>query len=177
MIIMAEPVRLPQPRVYNPSYRLNAEVMERIATAVENGSTFKWAAEGARVGYKTAVRWMELGEQSYALGVKDIYADFYRAVREAESRLEAKLAERWKTAVLNEPDGWKGCEALLSKRFRNEWGKNTIDTNVNITGDIRKSPEFRKIVDLITTLVPEEKQIELSEQLAGILDQNKTSEE
>lgn len=163
-------------RPYNPTQKLTPKVRDQICLAVEKGSCFKYAAQGARVAFRQAKRWMDLGEQSEMLGVDDVYADFYRAVKEAESRLEAKLAERWQKAVMDEPDGWKGCEAFLSKRFRDEWGKNSVDTNVNITGDIRKSPEFQKILTLITTMVPEEKQIELSEQLAGILEKGNNPE-
>lgn len=167
---MAEIPVDPRPHPYNPTTRLNQAVIDQICLAVEKGSCFKYAAEGARVGYRSARKWLHLGEQSDALEIDDIYAHFYRSVKEAEARLEAKLANRWRAAVMDEPDGWKGCEAFLAKRFRDEWGKNTVDTNVNLTGDIRKSPEFRQIINLITAMVPEDKQIELSEQLAGILE-------
>ena len=145
---------------------LNAEKQDRICRALKLGCSFKWACVGAGVHDRTGHKWLQQGELDHSMGAETVYADFYTAVKEAESDLEARLVSKWTEALEKKEDGWKGIMAFLEKRFKEDWGKAPVDIHASVL-DLRKSPEFTQLVAMISNMLPPEKQVELSELLAG----------
>jgi len=145
-----------------PGTRCTPEITRRIADAVRLGSALKWAAAGVGVSSKLARRWRDQGAVDDSMGADTCYSAFYLALQAAEADLESRLVRKWTKALEEVEGGWKGIEAFLQKRFKDDWGKAPVELQAQVL-DLRKSPEFTELVRMIVATMPPEKQIELSE--------------
>lgn len=92
---------------------LTPEVQERYLAAIRKGNYRATAAKAANVSRSTVDKWMRLGRD----GVEP-YADFFRAVLEAEAQVEVEAVEKVLSA--GEMDA-KHFQWWLSRKFPERW--------------------------------------------------------
>jgi len=141
---------------------------KRICEAIEAGSSFRYAAQSVGVSPQTARKWRDQGQLDDAMGADSAYRNFFLAVQLAEGALERRLTDRWVKALEEDEDGWKGIQAFLEKRYKDEWGKAPVELQAQIL-DLKKTPEFHELIKLISQIVPPEKQEELSLELGKLI--------
>ena len=147
--------------------RCTPERIQKIKDFVSNGASFTGACRAALINPSTARDWLTQGELEFNAGIASEFADLYAAVRVAEGELEEKLTRRWTTSLLEDENGWKGIESYLARRFKDDWGKSSLEIQASVT-DLRKSPEFNAIVALVLQYVPPENQEALARDLAAM---------
>lgn len=147
--------------------RCTPERIKKIQEFIANGASFTGACRAALINPSTAKEWLTQGELEYNAGIASEFNDFFCAVKLAEAELEHKLTKRWTTSLLEDENGWKGIESYLARRFKDEWGKTSLEIEASVT-DLRKSPEFNAIVALILQYVPVENQEALARDLAAM---------
>ncbi len=98
--------------------KLTPEVQETIVSNLSSCAHRSIAASCAGIGKRTFVTWMRKGKEL----PKSRYGSFRRAILEAETRAEMRLAALIVKAAANDP---KQAQWMLSHRFPQRWGEKT----------------------------------------------------
>lgn len=123
-----------QPAIANPA------VMSLIVDTLAAGNYVSTACRIAGVSYDAMTRWVKWGMEGKDL----LYYDFWLACQKAESSAEInRLAQVSDHAK----DDWRAGMEILSRRWPERWGKkDTLRTQVDITGEIKVRNEFAELI-------------------------------
>ena len=145
------------------------DLIERLAARVLLGA-FPWtAAQAEKIPNATFYRWLRLGRDALAAAdggevpeADRPYADLVQAIEVAEADLQAALLKTVRRHAERSP---QAAIALLSKRFREEWGDRArIDLNATHSAEAEMSDEEINVeVDRIMGLLA------APEQLAAVI--------
>ncbi len=110
--------------------KLTPEVQEKIISALKAGNYFNHACVYAGVAPNTGEEWKSRGEGTDKdRPVNALYANFAKAVREAESFVQVRMISQWQEQM---PSDWRAIEAFMKRRYPSEWGDRT---RTEIVGD------------------------------------------
>ena len=111
---------------------VGAEIREAIAQKIRSGTPKRYAAESSGVPESTFYRWLEEGEKDKKADVKSCYAEFWEAIRKAETVLILKNIK-----VIDEAanDGsWQASAWKLERMFPSEFGRQAMDLRAELVG-------------------------------------------
>jgi len=137
---------------------LDQALIEAICEYIESGNYIKIAAQACGVSETLYHNWRKAGENEEArlkaldAGAEDVpekgpnadlYLDFLVSVRAARAKAEADAAQRIANIARNahdEIDPRVSLEAdkfLLERSYKDRWGRNKVEADVTVTGDVK----------------------------------------
>jgi len=100
--------------------KLTPEVQKRIVESVRLGAPYCLAAQSGGIGESTLYDWMERGEKGERREQKDIYVEFAKAIKEAESACFNAMLGRIQLAAST---SWQAAAWLLERRYPQQFAR------------------------------------------------------
>ena len=97
-------------------FKLNAELVDRVAASIELGMTWARAAEASGVGLSTLHEWRARGEAGEAL-----FVDLVERLKKAEANGIARALESIRSA--SEGGAWQASAWILERRYPADYGR------------------------------------------------------
>lgn len=110
--------------------KLNKEMIKDICGFVENGSTFKDACILCDISETSFYDWKNKGIEDCKNKKVTIYADFIESLKKAEIKFKAYHVQKIMQASQH-PSHWTASAWLLERKFRDEFGKDKQEIEIN----------------------------------------------
>ncbi len=113
--------------------KLTPENEKIIVEGIQQGLSYKAAAQRADVSYQTMYNWMNKGEEDEESGIDSDFLDFFYAIKNAE--IDFQLAHLRRIDRASMEGSWQASAWALERRFPDEWGKKErIEQTTQISG-------------------------------------------
>lgn len=105
--------------------KLNDDVINALATEIEDGMPFKYACDLCEITHKLFDEWLKQGQADAEDQADTIYAKFFLSIKKAYGRFVKDSKRR----IRNGESGWQGTAWWL-ERTNKEFQMNTENTQV-----------------------------------------------
>lgn len=116
--------------------KLTPEMQDKICKAIADGNYIETACQLSGISKETYYRWIKYAEGEEAPewgGDKEIYCNFYDAIKKAESEAEAFFLSQIKRAA---PRSWQAAAWYCERKMPDKYGQRQR-MDLNVTGDIK----------------------------------------
>lgn len=132
--------------------KLTPEVKDEFVRLISTGVYIRQACEYIGISEATVYNWMARGSNELLRldnnpkarpnKKESIYADFFQAVKKADTQAEVRAITYWQAAI---KDDWRAAREFLARRYPDRWSP-----RIEVTGADGKPIEVNTNVDVVT---------------------------
>ncbi|MEA4922174.1 MAG: hypothetical protein VB031_02265 [Eubacteriaceae bacterium] len=112
--------------------KLTDKLQKDMCAYIASGLTKKGACDAVCIDESTFYKWMSEGQEDINAEKTTDASEFFKSIKEAEAKFKLTHIRNIKNVA--DEGTWAASAWLLERCYRNEYGRNTMDARVELTG-------------------------------------------